>query len=185
LLNRLLMSCAALAAAGLLLVGACAPKGRAAVPYDLQFIDAMVTHHQGAIDMARSVESKALHPELREFARRIVDDQSREVAMMEQWRAQWFPGKPKAENLMAVPGMAESMKEMDVGHLEMLEGIEFDLMFIDMMVPHHEGAVAMAIDALTRTKRPEVRKLAQQIIDAQQAEIVVMKRWRSEWAAAR
>jgi uncharacterized protein (DUF305 family) len=53
-------------------------------------------------------------------------------------------------------------------------------MFIDMMVPHHEGAVQMSKDALTRAEHQEVKTLAQQIIDAQQKEIDQMKQWKSK-----
>jgi len=171
--------------AALLLAVACGSREQAAVPYDLLFIDAMVAHHQGAIDMARQADSNALHQELKEFARKVVADQSSEMAMMTGWREQWFAGRPRAAKADSMPGMAESMGGMDAGHLQMLTGAEFDLAFIEMMVPHHQGAVTMARDALARSQRPEIRGLAQRIIDAQQAEIEMMDRWKSEWAAGR
>ena len=52
-----------------------------------------------------------------------------------------------------------------------------DQMFLQMMIPHHEQAVEMSDVALTRSKNPEVLKLAQQIKDAQSAEIISMKSW--------
>ncbi len=164
---------------------ACAPRGKASDPADLRFIDAMVAHHQGAIDMARVAESSAMHVELRDFARKIVSDQSREVEMMTGWRQAWFPGSPRSAHDMDVPGMAESMRGMDVGRLKTLAGAEFDRAFLDAMIPHHQGAVAMAIDALTRSRRPELRKLAQDIIDAQRAEVAMMERWRADWGPGR
>lgn len=57
----------------------------------------------------------------------------------------------------------------------------FDLRFIDAMIPHHEGAIAMAEQVLERSQRPELRELATAIIAAQQAEIDQMKAWRAEW----
>lgn len=56
-----------------------------------------------------------------------------------------------------------------------------DRAFIDMMVPHHESAVAMAEIALERAEHPELRELAQDIIDAQSAEIGQLKEWRAQW----
>lgn len=56
-----------------------------------------------------------------------------------------------------------------------------DRAFIDMMVPHHESAVAMAEIALERAEHPELRDLAQDIIDAQSAEIGQLKDWRAQW----
>jgi uncharacterized protein (DUF305 family) len=160
----------------------CAPKAAAGVPYDLQFIDTMTAHHQGAIEMARAAEAKAMHVELLDFARQVIADQQREVTQMELWRAQWFPGRARAVN-MAMPGMAESMKGMDAGHLQMLAGAEFDRMFVEMMIPHHEGALAMSQEALEKAERPEIRALAAEIIAAQQREIEMMTRWQEAWRA--
>jgi len=173
-----------LAAVGIL-ASACAPKVKAAVPYDLMFIDAMVAHHQGAIAMARPADTNAMHPELKDFARKVVDDQSREIALMTQWRDQWFPGRPKTPNIMEMPGMAMSMMDISPDHMQKLTGAAFDRMFVDMMTPHHEGAVTMARDALAKSQRQEIKGLAQSIIEAQQGEIEMMNRWRSEWAKAR
>ncbi len=56
-----------------------------------------------------------------------------------------------------------------------------DQQFIDMMVPHHQGAVAMAQIALTRAEHPEIKQLANSIIDSQNGEIAQMKQWRKAW----
>lgn len=58
---------------------------------------------------------------------------------------------------------------------------EFDLRFINAMIPHHEGAVTMAQDALSKSKRPEIKKLAQEIVKAQEIEIKEMQQWRKAW----
>src|SRR6266545_8160386 len=58
---------------------------------------------------------------------------------------------------------------------------EFDQAFIDMMVPHHEGAVAMAEIARERAEHREVKDLAEDIIRSQEAEIAQMKAWRLAW----
>lgn len=66
---------------------------------------------------------------------------------------------------------------MDLGPAD----AEFDLRFIDAMIPHHEGAVVMAEEALQKSKRPEIRQLAEAIIQAQNKEIAQMNQWRSAW----
>lgn len=153
----------------------------ASQPYDLQFLDTMMAHHQGAIDMARPAEAKAQHPELKQLAHHIVDDQQKEIGQMKSWREKWYPGKPEAMN-MEMSGMMDGMKGMDMGKLNAASGNAFDLMFIDMMTPHHQGAVTMAREALTRSEHPEIKKLAQQIIDAQDKEIAQMNKWKAAWA---
>ena len=152
----------------------------ASAPYDLQFLDTMSAHHQSAVDMAKPAETKAQHPELKQFAHGIVDDQQKEIAQMKSWREQWYAGKSEAIN-MGMPGMMDSMKGMDMSALNTASGNAFDLMFIDMMTPHHQGAVTMAREALTRAEHPEIKKLAQQIIDAQDKEIAQMSKWKAAW----
>jgi uncharacterized protein (DUF305 family) len=56
-----------------------------------------------------------------------------------------------------------------------------DQQFIDMMVPHHEGALGMARIAQQRAERPELRQLADDILRSQDAEISRMRQWRQEW----
>jgi len=156
----------------------------ASAPYDLQFIDTMMAHHQGAVDMAKPAETKAQHSELKQFARKIVDDQEREIAQMKSWRAQWYAGKAEAMN-MEMNGMMDSMKGMDMNKLNAASGNAFDMMFIDMMTPHHLGAVKMAREALTRAEHPEIKSLSQQIIDAQEKEIAQMNKWKAVWSGAK
>lgn len=57
----------------------------------------------------------------------------------------------------------------------------FDQRFIDMMVPHHEAAIAMAEIARTRATRDELRALADEIIDAQTTEVGRLRAWRASW----
>jgi uncharacterized protein (DUF305 family) len=70
--------------------------------------------------------------------------------------------------------------QMGMQGMDMMD-MDVDLMFIDMMTPHHESAMAMAEVAMERAEHPELAELAQDIIDAQQAEIDQMGAWRAEW----
>lgn len=153
-------------------------------PYDLQFLDTMIEHHQAAVDMARPAETKAQHTELKTFARKIMDDQEKEIRQMKEWRDKWYQGKPSAMN-MSMPGMMDSMKGMDMGKMNAAVGNEFDLMFINMMTPHHDGAITMAKEALTKAEHPEIKKLARQIIAAQTREIAQMSKWKSAWSGGK
>ncbi|MEK7134002.1 MAG: DUF305 domain-containing protein [Patescibacteria group bacterium] len=59
--------------------------------------------------------------------------------------------------------------------------VNVDRHFIEQMIPHHEGAIAMAKIALERSKRPEIISLANGIIGAQQKEISDMRSWYQSW----
>jgi len=82
---------------------------------------------------------------------------------------------------MEMPGMLDSMKGMDMTKMNAATGNEFDLMFIDMMTPHHVGAVVMAKEALTKAEHAEIKRLAQAIIAAQEKEIAQMGKWKGSW----
>lgn len=155
-----------------------------AAPYDLEFIDTMVEHHLGAIEMSRLALQKSQNEELKNFAQTIIDDQQKETDEMKVWREQWFTGKPPAKN-MQLPGMADSMKMMTGDGMKKLEaasGREFDKLFLTMMIEHHKGAVSMAKDAQKRAEHAELKTFAGQIIKAQEAEIKKMTGWQVQWS---
>lgn len=65
--------------------------------------------------------------------------------------------------------------------LEGKTGDAFDQAFLKEMIVHHEGAVVMAQQVLATSKRPELIKLANDIISAQTKEIAQMKEWQKAW----
>ncbi|MGB7209751.1 MAG: DUF305 domain-containing protein [Pyrinomonadaceae bacterium] len=154
--------------------------GAAEQPYDLQFIDTMIVHHQGAVDMALLVKTRSRQAELIALAASIINDQAKEIAQMKKWREDRFAGKPAAVN-MNLAGMQDGMKGMDMPKLDSLKDREFDLEFIKQMVPHHEGAVVMAKEALQKSENAEIKNLAKSIINSQDVEIKKMRDWRSSW----
>lgn len=89
--------------------------------------------------------------------------------------------------MMGTPGGGMMHGDMAMGtpgagdHAMMIPADQFDLMFIDMMIPHHESAVVMAQIALERSEREEIRRLAEEIITTQSAEIVLLREWRDRW----
>ena len=99
---------------------------------------------------------------------------------MREWRKSWYGEAPPAVN-MNMPGMTEGMQGMDMKKLDALKGNAFDLEFIRQMIPHHEGALVMAKDMLSRESHPEVKTLAEAITKAQTDEIAQMKAWQSAW----
>ena len=83
--------------------------------------------------------------------------------------------------MMMSHSMSGMMEDMNAS-LRGKTGVEFDKAFVDEMIVHHEGAVEMAKLVLTSTTRPELLKMAQEIIDVQTKEINQMKAWKVEWS---
>jgi uncharacterized protein (DUF305 family) len=59
-------------------------------PFDQRFIDAMLSHHQGAIDTTKDVQTKAEHSEIKTLANSIITAQTKEMQDMQSWRTQWY-----------------------------------------------------------------------------------------------
>lgn len=57
----------------------------------------------------------------------------------------------------------------------------FDLAFLDAMIPHHEGAVKLSLQAADHAQRAELKALAADILRDQRAEIAQMRAWRALW----
>ncbi|MEH2339193.1 DUF305 domain-containing protein [Nostoc sp.] len=161
--------------------------GPADANFDLRFIDAMIPHHQGAVEMAKEAQQKSKRPEIKKLADNIIKSQNQEITQMKQWRQAWYPkagDKPMAYDSQMGHMMEMSsdqtkamMMSQDLGAAD----AEFDLRFINAMIPHHEGAVTMAKDVLGKSKRPEIKQLGQEIIKAQNTEIKQMQQWRKTW----
>jgi len=181
-----------LALAAAILLAACNQGGdeqgsgaAAAAPNDadVTFTQNMLPHHQQAIEMAALVDSHTKRPELRTLAEGIAASQGQEITLLQGWLKTW--GKPATpegtdHGAMQMPGM---MSEADMRQLRVTKDEDFDLAFMDMMTAHHEGAIEMANTELRDGALPEVKRLAQQIIDAQQGEIDQFKKWQQEWKA--
>lgn len=158
--------------------------GAAEAPYDLQFLDSMIHHHNGAIMMAKMVLGKTERSELKAFAQKVIDDQSKEIDYMKQLREQWYAGRQQAVN-MEMPGMVGGMKIMTGEHMKEMDQMppaHFDDHFLNMMIAHHEGAVTMSKEAQKKAEHPEVKQLADKIIQAQGPEIEQMKKWKEMWS---
>jgi uncharacterized protein (DUF305 family) len=156
---------------------------------DRAFVREMVAHHEMAVEMAKMAQMQGEHAEIKTLAGAIVRDQNREIRQM----------KAIARGLGVKPASADSMNHMQMMKdaqtlgvamdkmgmamdMSMLDGAKpFDRMFIDMMIPHHQGAIRMARAELAKGVNPQLRMLARAIVKAQTKEISQMKAWRAAW----
>jgi uncharacterized protein (DUF305 family) len=160
---------------------------------DLVFLEQMIAHHQGAIDEAKAIESRAKRPEVKQLAADIIKAQQAEIDQMRAWRRAWFPDAPAAgagsASGMQAGGEAPAAMPHGAGHGGAVPHgsgpQDPDLAFVEMMIPHHRDAVAMSERILETTKRPEIRQLARNIIRDQRREIALMEGWLKEWGAKR
>ena len=141
---------------------------------DVMFAQMMVPHHEQAVEMADLALERPSSAEVTGLARKIKAAQGPEIASMQAWLRAW--GAPAAADGSGHTGHGGGMmSDDDMGRLEAAQGVAFDRMWLTMMIEHHEGAVVMAKDVLGTTTNPDVKAMAQAIVDGQTEEIGTMR----------
>lgn len=144
---------------------------------DAMFAQMMIPHHQQAVEMSTLAETRAASPEIQELAAEIKGAQQPEIDQMTAWLEEW--GMPVMSGIDAMGehgghGMSGMLTDEQMEQLANASGLEFDRLFAEFMILHHEGAIDMAEDVVD-SKDPRVAALAAEIIEAQAAEIAQMR----------
>jgi uncharacterized protein (DUF305 family) len=153
---------------------------------DRHFIEQMIPHHDGAIEMAKLALEKSNKSEILSLANDIIIAQAGETTQMQEWYKNWYginvPVTSQGLGMMMGGGSLVHMGGMASGDLEALRTAgDFDREFIEQMIPHHEMAIMMARMLEAGTEREEMKNLAENIISAQSEEIEEMRGWYETW----
>lgn len=148
---------------------------------DAGFARDMADHHAQAVAMALIVLGRTEDPAIRTLATDVLLTQQAQIGMTRGWLDVWGLPATGAGPRMAwmgqamagpMPGMATAAEVASLGELPPAAA---DRRFLELMIRHHEGGIAMARAGLERAQRPEVRRLAEAILNGQQSEIDAMK----------
>jgi len=140
-------------------------------PTDLAFAEQMIPHHQSAIAMARIAQQRGQSAFVKNLASEIVSAQKSEIVTLSAQRKKLQKEGVKPADL----GLSMKDAGMDMSSGSLKSANPFDRAFLDMMIPHHEGAVRMAQVELKQGSSPTLKKLATAIVSAQRREISEMK----------
>ena len=141
----------------------------------------MIVHHAQAVQMAEIVRGKTESEEIRTLAADIALTQQAQIGQMQGWLQVWDLPPTGTEPAMSwmghptegrMPGMA-APEELD--RLQRASPEEADVLFLQLMIPHHEAALPMAEAVLEETERDEVQQLAAAVAASQEAEIRVLQ----------
>jgi uncharacterized protein (DUF305 family) len=159
--------------------------GPAGATYDLRWLDAMVQHHTGALRMSEFVFNIG-SPGVGALANSIWREQAREIKAMGQWRKSWYPEAPAYPVALKSGGNPNTMAGLERMGAAQIQAMQMMgstptkdnrvVWFLEGMIAHHGGALEMAHDALGKSTNPTVRRLAREIIVAQRAEIIELRR---------
>jgi len=140
--------------------------------FDVDFANMMIEHHQGAIDMSKVELEAGTDAEMKTMAQQIITAQQAEIATLRTF-VQNHPAK--AANQQSMHGNSMETMHNQMKSMAMSGKVDHD--FASMMKVHHQGAVAMAQEALIKGKHAEIKQMAQQMIADQQREIAVFQTW--------
>lgn len=138
---------------------------------DVTFAQTMIPHHQQAVAMAQLADGLASDSEIKDLAGKIEKAQDPEIKTMTGWLSSW--GKPTAMGDMPTMGMGGDgmMSDQDMKELKAMKGSEFDKMFAQMMIDHHNGAISMAKTEQKDGRSADAKTMADGIVTGQSAEV--------------
>lgn len=158
---------------------------------DLMFAQMMIVHHQGAIEMAELVPDRAASTDVKDLGEQIKQAQAPEIELMNTWIQSWTGQAPTTDDDMGgmggmdhgnmggsddSTGMPGMMTPEQMTALTDATGPEFDTLFLELMIEHHQGAITMAETEIASGINPDALALAAQIVTDQTAEIAVMQK---------
>src|SRR5688572_6244801 len=150
---------------------------------DVKFMQGMIGHHRQALDMATLVPGRTPRRDFALMAERITLSQESEIAQMQRWLKQRGEAVPAADtHVHAAMGHGELMPGMlsaaELSQLKNARGVEFEKLFLQLMIKHHEGALLMVKQLFSTPgsgQQPELFILAADIDADQNAEIKRMR----------
>ncbi|MEU6779254.1 DUF305 domain-containing protein [Nonomuraea angiospora] len=166
--------------------------GRDGTPGDTSpeagFARDMATHHAQAVDMSFIVRDKGPAKEIRNLAFDIINTQANQRGMFLGWLQQWgldqatdqkpmawMAGHGHGGSATAAPGSMPGMATpQELTQLKEAQGTQAEVLFLQLMIRHHEGGVQMAEGLLKLSTRAEVVSMAQKIVQGQSGEIKLM-----------
>jgi uncharacterized protein (DUF305 family) len=139
---------------------------------EVRFMQGMIGHHAQALEMTALVASRSSHDDVKLIAQRIALSQADEIKMMQEWLALRGQEAPDAHaHHTTMPGM---LTAEEMGRLERSTGLEFDRLFVELMIKHHGGALTMVDDLLAQPdagQDPELFAFASDVDVDQRGEI--------------
>jgi uncharacterized protein (DUF305 family) len=145
---------------------------------DVAFAENMIPHHRQAMELADMVSDHSENKAVIAMADNISAQQQPEVtalsALMAQWNESSFDGGASHDShgTMDMQGMVD---DATMTKLQTLTGPAFDTLWLQSMIGHHEGAIAMAKAEIANGKNTDMIAMAKNIVAMQQLEINQMK----------
>lgn len=181
LLPFLLVGLVGLALGGLVGYLLARPQFPSADSVDVGFARDMSIHHEQAVQMASLIYDRTEDPEIRSLAFDILTTQQGQIGIMsgwlDAWGQPWTHAGPRMEWMgMSVDGLMPGMASAEqMASLRDATGDAADILFLQLMIPHHRSGIDMADYAAQNARQQPVQLLASGMANAQMLEIDYMQ----------
>jgi uncharacterized protein (DUF305 family) len=142
---------------------------------DRSYVEEMIPHHVAAVEMAQLAHASGQAPYIHGLAQSIITSQNAEIARMRKIAAKLRVARIPVVSL----GLTKAQMGMDHDMSHLVGADPFDIHFVDMMIPHHQGAITMSRVLFNKGVGKATRQLAEQITVAQTREIEQMRAFRA------
>jgi uncharacterized protein (DUF305 family) len=152
------------------------PDGALFVEADVRFMQGMIAHHAQAVYMTRLADGAGASPRVLRLAQKIDLSQAGEIVLMQGWLRSNGQVAPDTSSWRTMR-MAGMLSDAELQQLAASKGRDFDRLFLQLMIRHHEGALSMVSDLLKTPRAAQdvdVNVLANEVETSQMAEIELM-----------
>lgn len=116
--------------------------GQADRTFDLRYVNAMISHHRGAMLLAEQLGKNTVRPEMKTLSQNILNDEPKAIAELYAWKKDWY-------------GDTKTVRDPIVANLGPA-GDTFDLRFLNAIIAHHEAGIVMTKETRSKSSRAEV-----------------------------
>lgn len=148
------------------------------------FMAAIIPHHRAAIEMAQLELERGQSPDIRTHAENIIANQQHQIDQFTRWLDEWYGLTPEEARAQAPEEARAEMETMDRETQAMVEelrqvpaGVDFDMAFVQMMVPHHQAGIIEFLEPQSRAVNPQLRVAATAGITTQEAQVADFITW--------
>ncbi len=141
--------------------------GKAGKLFDLNYLNAMISHHTSAMLLAKQAQTHSQKTEIQTLAKKILSDEPPAIAELYEFKQQWYKDQRK-------------VKTPQVANLGQADD-KFDLRFLNALITHHEESLVMTKETLLKTTRTETLNNANAVDNFLKTTLPILQNWRKEW----
>lgn len=141
--------------------------GQADRTFDLRYINAMISHHKGAMLLAEQLGKNTAHPEMKTLSEDIIKNEPVAIKQLYDWKKEWYND-------------TRIVRDPVVANLGSYDE-NFDLRFLNAIIAHHEAGILMTKETRIKSSRNEILDNANGVEQFLVGGLEILKGLRKDW----